>query len=150
MATPRKQPGARQGGGATSAVDDPRFISVSQGRTKRKGIPIPGASPNWDPSVQSWYRSLALSGQADLYEASDWATAVAAAQAYNIFLRTYNASVFASFVRLSERLGVTVVDRKRSRIELVDEDATDADEDAADQTVIQWQGRLGVVRDVES
>jgi hypothetical protein len=142
----RKQPGQR-GGGATSAVDDPRYIAVSQGRARRKGIPIPEPSPNWDPSVQSWFRALRLSGQADFYEASDWATAVAAAQAYDIFLRTHNASVLGSFVRLSERLGVTVVDRKRSRIELADDDVTDADEEAADSTVIEWQGRLGVVRD---
>jgi hypothetical protein len=146
--TAKKQPNQR-GGGATSAVDDPRYIAVSQGRARRKGIPIPQPNENWDPAVQSWFRALALSGQSEFYEASDWATAVAAAQAYNIFLKTYNASVFGSFVRLSERLGVTVVDRKRSRIELADDDVTDADEDAADSTVIEWQGRLGVVRQAD-
>jgi hypothetical protein len=146
--TTRKQPQQR-GGGATSAVDDPRYIAVSQGRAKRKGIPIPQANENWNPSVRSWFNSLRLSGQSEFYEASDWATAVAAAEAYNIFLRTYNASVFGSFVRLSERLGVTVVDRKRSRIELADDDVSDADEDAADNTVIEWQGRLGIVRQAD-
>jgi hypothetical protein len=144
--TVRKQP-TQRGGGATSAVDDPRYISVTQGEARRKGIPIPQPNPNWNPAVQSWYRALRLSGQSQFYEASDWATAVAAAQAYDIFLKTYNASVFASFVRLSERLGVTIVDRKRSRIELSDGDVTDADEEAADNTIIEWQGRLGVVRE---
>jgi hypothetical protein len=146
--TTRKQP-TQRGGGATSAVDDPRYIAVSTGMTKRSGIPIPEPNPSWHPAVQSWYRALQLSGQSDFYEASDWATAVAAAQAYDIFLRTYNASVFASFVRLSERLGVTIVDRKRNRIELSDGDVTDADEEAADRTIIEWQGRLGVVRQQE-
>jgi hypothetical protein len=98
------------------------------------------------PEAQSWFRSLARSGQSDFYEASDWATAVAAAQAYDIFLRTYNASVFGSFVRLSERLGVTVIDRKRSRIELDDPEPQDEDEDAADEAVQGWQARLRIVQ----
>lgn len=139
-----KQP-ERRGGGATSAVDDPRYISVAKGQSRRAGISIPEASPDWMPTARSWYNSLKLSGQSDFYEASDWATAIAAAQAYDIFLRTYNAAVFASFVRLSERLGVTVTDRKRSRIELTDPDPVDADEDAADEAVIRWHGKLGLV-----
>jgi hypothetical protein len=120
---------------------------ITRGRSRRKGIPIPEASDLWHPAAQSWFRSLRLSGQSEMYEASDWATAVAAAQAYDIFLRTWNASVLSHFVRLSERLGVTVVDRARARIVLDEEEATDTDEDAADRTVIEWQGRLGVVRD---
>jgi hypothetical protein len=146
MTEQRKQPGKR-GGKATSAIDDPRFIEVARGQSKRHGIEIPEASAKWVPQARSWYNSLRLSGQSDFYEASDWSTAVAAAQAYDIFLKTYNAAVFASFVRLSERLAVTVTDRKRSRIELTDPEVSDADEDAADAAVIEWQGRLGVVRD---
>lgn len=144
MPTPKKQPEQR-GGGATSAVDDPRFITVAKGRSRREGIPIPTANPEWLPEARSWFNSLKLSGQSDFYEASDWATAVAAAKAYDIFLRTYNASVLNAFVRLSERLAVTITDRKRSRIELDDEDPTDVDEDAADSAVSHWQGRLGLV-----
>lgn len=147
MATPRKQPGNRIGGGATSAVDDPRYISVAKGQSRRQGIPIPEANPNWLPQARSWYNSLKLSGQSDFYEASDWATAIAAAQAYDVFLRTYNASILAVFERLSVRLGATITDRKRNRIELGDPEPADADEDAADAAVIEWQGRLGVVRD---
>lgn len=145
MPTPRKQPGKRQGGQATSAVDDPRFISVAKGSSRREGIPIPTANPAWLPEARSWYNSLRLSGQSDFYEASDWATAVAAAKAYDIFLRTYNASVLNAFVRLSERLGVTVIDRKRSRIELDDPEPRDEDDDAATSAVAHWYGRLGVV-----
>jgi hypothetical protein len=120
---------------------------VSHGRTRRNGIPIPEASERWLPISRSWYNSLKLSGQSAFYEASDWATAVAAAQAYDIFLRTYNASTLATFERLSARLGVTIVDRARARIELADPDPTDRDEEAADSAVIRWQGRLGVVED---
>jgi hypothetical protein len=113
----------------------------------RAGIPLPKANPKWLPEARSWYNSLALSGQSEFYEASDWATAVAAAKALDIFLRTYNASIFANFVKLSERLGVTITDRKRARIELEDPDLEDADEDAADGAVTGWQSRLSAVPD---
>jgi hypothetical protein len=128
------------------ATDDPRYIALARGSSRRAGIPIPEADANWRPEAQSWFRSLQLSGQSDFYEASDWATAVAAAQAYDIFLRTYNASIFGSFVRLSERLGATITDRKRSRIELEDPAPQDIDEDAADDAVQGWQARLRVVK----
>ena len=144
--TTTKKPEQR-GGQATSAVDDPRFIAVAKGTSRRKGIVIPEANPGWLPVARSWYNSLKLSGQSDFYEASDWATAVAAAQSYDIFLRTYNAAILSSFVRLSERLGATISDRKRSRIELDDPSATDADEEAADEAVIKWHGRLGLVEE---
>jgi hypothetical protein len=140
---PDKRSAASKSMGAT---DDPRYIALARGSSRRAGIPIPSADEAWRPEAQSWFRSLALSGQSDFYEASDWATAVAAAQAYDIFLRTYNASVFSSFVRLSERLGATVTDRKRSRIELDDPEPADQDEDAADDAVQGWQARLRVVK----
>jgi len=146
MTKPRKQP-EKRGGAATSAIDDPRFIAVAKGTSRRKGIPIPGADPSWNPIVQSWFRSLTLSGQSDFYEASDWATAVLAAKAYDIFLKTYNAGILGNFVRLSERLGVTITDRKRSRIELDDPEGVDQDEEAADAAVIDWSKRLGIVRE---
>ncbi len=119
-----------------------------RGQTRRASIPIPDADERWRPEAQSWFRSLKLSGQSSLFEASDWACAVAAAQAYDIFLRTYNASLLAHFVRLSERLGCTIVDRKRARIELDEPDEpTDHDAEHADATILQWQERLNARRD---
>lgn len=121
---------------------------VTRGRTKRDGIPIPDADERWLPEAQSWFRSLKLSGQSDFYEASDWATAVAAASAYNVFLRTYNASIFSQFCRLSARLGATVADRQNARIELNSPDERrDRDEDAADNVVHGWQERLNARKD---
>ena len=118
---------------------------VSHAPSRRADIPIPDANPNWYPKVQSWFRSLKLSGQSAFYEASDWSTAVSAARAYDISIRTQNASWFTSFTRLSERLAVTIVDRQRARIELSDPEPTDADEDAAYSAVSHWQGHLGLV-----
>lgn len=130
-----------------SAAAQPRTL---RGKTRRASIPIPDADDNWRPEAQSWFRSLKLSGQSEFYEASDWATAVAAAHAYDIFLRTYNASLLAHFVRLSERLGATVVDRKRARIELDEPgELRDVDEEVADNVVHGWQERLNARRDKE-
>jgi hypothetical protein len=135
----------RRSGAPAGPGDDPRYIVVARGLSTREGIPIPEPDADWKAPARSWFNSLKLSGQSAFYEASDWATAVAAARAYDIFLRTYNASIFAQFVKLSERLGVTVIDRKRSRIELSDPEPEDVDEDAADAAVLGWHGRLKAV-----
>jgi hypothetical protein len=115
---------------------------VTSGAAADKDLPIPEADKSWMPKARSWYNSLRLSGHSDFFEPSDWATAVAAADAYNVFLRTHNASILAQFVRLSERLGATLSDRKRSRIELAEPVQEDEDEEAADAAVQGWQGRL--------
>jgi hypothetical protein len=145
MAYQRKDPKDRIGHPHAAAGAD-QSGPVSRARSRRAGIPIPTEDPQWRPEVQSWFRSLKLSGQSEMYEASDWATAVAAAQAYHIFLTTHNASIFGQFVRLSERLGVTIGDRQRARIELTDVEASDADEEAADEAIASWQQRLRVVQ----
>jgi hypothetical protein len=142
----KKKPEERSGGG-TGILDDPRYVAVTAGTSRSKKIPIPMANPEWDITVQSWFRALALSGQSEFYEASDWATAVMAAQIYDMYLRTWRANLLPPLLRLSERLGVTIIDRKRNRIELSDEEVTDVDEEAADEAVIKWRGRLGVVAD---
>jgi hypothetical protein len=121
---------------------------VSRGTTRRASIPIPDAEDSWRPEVQSWFRSLKLSGQASLYEASDWSTAVAAARAYDMSIRTGSPGWFGNFVRLVERLGCTVGDRNRAHIQL-DEigEPQDHDEDAADAQIINWQQRLNAKHD---
>jgi hypothetical protein len=148
MMVAKKKPEDRTGA-ASGFANDPRFVAIAKGTSRRAGIPIPQASESWHPSAQSWFRSLSLSGQSDFYEASDWATAVFCAQLYDAFLRTRKSTMLPAFLRLSERLGVTIVDRKRNRIELDEPEVSDVDEDAADDAVIAWHGRLGIVRDTE-
>lgn len=140
----KKRPEERTGA-AAGAVNDPRFIVLSQGVSRRKGIPIPEASPQWHPQARSWYNALRLSGQSDFYEASDWATAVICADILDMFKRTRSPQLMMQFIKLSASLGVTIVDRKRNRIELDDPDVSDIDEEAADEAVIKWRGRLGLV-----
>ena len=104
--------------------------------------PIPTPAEHWRPQARSWYNSLKLSAQAEFFQASDWATAVNAAEFYDIFLRTHNASIGASFVRLSERLGATHIDRNKGRVIIEPPDQEDEDETAADNVVRGWQSRL--------
>lgn len=148
MAYQKKPPGSHLGH-PHHARSDPRNQEsgpVTRGRTRREGIAIPVADERWMPEARSWFNSLKLSGQCEWYEASDWATATAAARALDISLRTHNASWFTSFVKLSERLAVTVVDRSRARIELGEPERADADEEAADNVVHGWQARLAEKR----
>ena len=117
-------------------------MKVAQGQSQGAEHPIPQADSSWRPKARSWYNSLKLSGQSEFFEPSDWATAVAAADAYDVFLRTHNASILAQFTRLSERLGATITDRQRNRIQLEEPAPDDEDEAAADAAVQGWQGRL--------
>ena len=107
----RKRPEDRIG--HRSAARDARDLArygyaasgpVSRARSRRAELPaIPQASEKWLPQSRSWFNSLKLSGQSEFYEASDWMMAVIAAEAFDRFLRTYNASILQNFVRLSER-----------------------------------------------
>jgi hypothetical protein len=120
----------------------PPDVEVARIKARRYNGPIPVAAEHWLPQTRSWFNSLNLSAQAELFEPSDWATAVTAAEFYDIFLRSHNASIGASYVRLSERLGATVSDRRRARIEVEPPEPEDADDKAADNVVRGWQARL--------
>ena len=141
MAYQKKDPKDRIGHPHYAAVDTGPIL---YGKSRREEIPaIPEASEYWLPQARSWFNSLKLSGQSEWYEASDWATAICAAEAYDRFLRTQSPGILAGFVRLSERLGATVIDRKKCRIELDGPNHADVDEEAADKAVTNWQFRLG-------
>jgi hypothetical protein len=141
----KKKPHEEHIGHAHNSVLD--LGPVTKGKTKRHDIPvIPTAAEHWGRQARSWYNSLALSGQSAYFEASDWATAVCAAEVYDVFFRTYNAGVLSHFTKLSERLCSTIIDRKRIRIELTDP-PRDRDEEAADDTIREWHRRLHIVPD---
>jgi hypothetical protein len=120
----------------------PEDAPITVGQSKRHLIQVlPVASERWLPNTKAWFESLSESSQSAQYEASDWATAVCAAEALDVATRTRNASVLAHFVRLSERLGVTMIDRKKSMMDTDGPDGTDADSVAAD-VVKDWHQRL--------
>jgi hypothetical protein len=111
---------------------------------------VPESSPRWLPQARSWFNSLALSGQSEFYEASDWATAVIAAQLLDTFLRTRSIPVFKEWRLLTARLGITIADRHAARILLDEpepETPRDEDEEAADATILGWHRKLKMVGD---
>src|SRR5215472_2427556 len=147
MSLPAKKPEERLGHGTSPEYHDPRYMVTTKAHRNNKGIPIPDASERWHVTVRSWFNALKLSGHSVFFEASDWATAVAAAEMYDRFLRTDNASILAQFDRLTERLGCTEADRKRARIELTNTEVRDTDKERAAEAVVSWRGHLGMVRD---
>ena len=101
----------------------------SQRRRKNKTPPItsgamethikqPRIRADIHPLAKSWYKSLAKSGQAEFYTASDWQVALAAAEALDYFLETKRATLLSEFNRMCAALCVTEGDRRRVRIEL--------------------------------
>ena len=92
----------------------------------------------WHPAVESIYLSLARSGQAIFYEASDWAVAYAACEAFSrelnpkpvvltdsegatyveMHIQPVNGAVFGNFVKTMTTLMATEGARRQLRIEL--------------------------------
>jgi len=81
---------------------------------------MPPASEEWHPAARQWYAALAESGQAQFYEASDWATAfyVAEAMSRNLHQGRFSAQLFAAVMSGMTELLTTEGARRRARIEL--------------------------------
>ena len=80
----------------------------------------PEADPNWHPIALRWYESLSLSGQAQFYEPSDWATAVYVAEVMsrNLGAAKFSAVLFGSVMSAMTDLLTTDGARRRARLEL--------------------------------
>ena len=134
----KKRPDEVKTGHPHSAFPDDAPITL--GQSKRHLIPVlPVANEFWLDNTKLWFNSLVASSQSREYEASDWATAVCAAEVLDVATRTQNASILTHWTRLSERLQVTMIDRKKS---MADTEAADGDEVAADKAVKNWHQRL--------
>lgn len=104
----------------------------------------PKANTKWHPYAQGWYNSLKLSGQSASYEASDWATALVAAQLMDELLvgGFHSPGLLAEWNDMASRLCTTLGDRRRARIQLIRGGAKDADEEAANAEVVDIQRRF--------
>jgi len=108
------------------------------------GVPSPPRS--WHKIAKGWYASLAASGQAQWFEASDWGTAFVAGELLSQICSQgfQSPGLLREFNAMSRRLLATEGDRRAARIELVrDDDLGDADEEAAEAVVVELRGRLG-------
>jgi hypothetical protein len=87
---------------------------------RRGPVNIPPVSADWHPRAQSWYRSLAESGQSDFYESSDWELAGFVAQLMTEVLEAAKPSseLVKAILSAMNDLGVTEGARRRMRIEV--------------------------------
>jgi hypothetical protein len=86
---------------------------------------------NTHPIARRWYRSLKESGQAALYEPSDWAAAVLVAEAMTRLLASARLSAvgFAAVWSAMGELLTTEGARRRARVELERGEESDGDEE---------------------
>ena len=68
--------------------------------------------------AESWYRSLATSGQAEFYTDSDWQVALLCAHAIDLFMDTGRATLLAEVRAFQSQLLATEGERRRARLEL--------------------------------
>lgn len=87
-----------------------------------------------------WYESLRRSGQADFYEASDWATAEILVVSIDAYVRKPTALMLSSIMSGMSNLLVTEGDRRRVRLELED---PDSGEDASVTALDDYRNALG-------
>jgi hypothetical protein len=107
----------------------------------------PDANPKWHPYAIGWFNSLKISGQSASYEASDWATALIAAQLMDeILIGGFpSPGLLAEWNDMASRLCTTLGDRRRARIQLIRGGETDPDDSAADAEVKKFQRKLKTV-----
>lgn len=86
------------------------------------GVKMPPVDRGWSELTKDWYKSLAASGQSQVFEPSDWQTARLVAGELDIYLKTTprkrNPSAFTAIIRGMESLGSTHHSRLRARIEI--------------------------------
>ncbi|GAB3209787.1 hypothetical protein GCM10027294_25580 [Marinactinospora endophytica] len=122
-------------------------------------VPAPPANESWHPIARAWYDSLAASGQAVFYEASDWATAALLAESISRDLSPQvvgttesgeilrdtiplKGASLSAYLKGMSSLLVTEGDRRRARVELQRGTAVDDDEDAAVVAIDEWQSKF--------
>lgn len=132
-------------------------VEIASAPAPAKPKPL-AASREWHPIARDWFRSLAKSGQAVFYEASDWATAYYLAEAMSRELKPKVVGTFegtpvietapitgaalAAHAKLMAVLLVTEGDRRRLRIELERAKSVDEDEEAAVSALDDYRARF--------
>jgi hypothetical protein len=83
-------------------------------------FPQPRALTGWHPSMTRWYKSLAESGQAQFFEASDWEYARFVASSASTMMNqgTMTAPAFTAILSAMNDLLTTEGARRRASVEL--------------------------------
>jgi hypothetical protein len=162
-------PGVKGAGGPPPKRSDQRrrrnkpaagAVTKSRGRRAQ----MPAADESWHPVALAWYRALGESGQAAFYQASDWATAFAAAETLSRELHPQpmvvgngadarvemhklpvKAATLAAFLKSCTSLLATEGDRRRAAIELEEpeSDKGSAEGGSSVSSLDAWRGRTG-------
>ena len=126
-------------------------------RTNKPEVPIvsapapslaaaqPEADGSWHRLAADWYSALGRSGQAQFFEASDWAQAQVWAHLLSVelFKDKPSAMMIAAWASGAAELLTTEGARRRMRIELERAMPSDPGEDHADATVTDLTARIG-------
>lgn len=123
-------------------------------------VTIPAAAEDWHPIATMWFESLGTSGQRVFYEPSDWAVAYLIAESISRDLKPQVVGItpesgepvfaiipmkgasLAAYLKAMTALLVTEGDRRRASVELQKPAPVDADEEAADATVLHLADRF--------
>lgn len=124
----------------------------------------PAADENWHPVARQWFESLAVSGQARFYEASDWAAAVLVAESMSRDLKPQfvgfvqtgkdtteaefqpiplKGASLAAYLKAMSNLLTTEGDRRRVQLELKRPQPVDEDEAAAEEATNVYRAHFG-------
>lgn len=105
----------------------------------------PSPDDDWHPRAREWFESLGKSGQASLYEPSDWAMAKVAADMMSKLCEAErpSAQMLASLLQLTTELMCTEGARRRLRLELARGPQVDEDEQASVTALSDYMTRAG-------
>lgn len=123
-------------------------------------VTIPEPDPEWHPVALAWYQSLEESGQSRFYESSDWAVALILAESISRDLKPQVVGItedgkvvrdtiplkgasLAAYLKGFSSLMATEGDRRRMRLELTRQEATDDDEKASVSYIGDLRERFG-------
>lgn len=124
----------------------------------RRPVVIPEPGEDWHPIATMLWDAMALSGQADLYQQSDWAYAYNLCEELSVYKKPSvdrngveyhkrSGQMFQAINTAMERLLLTEGDRRRVRVELTEPET--GDEDAATVAVMDdYRAGLSVVPDL--
>ena len=104
----------------------------------------PLGNPSAHPLAANWYGGLRKSGQAEFYQASDWATAQVWAELLSVALgqERPSAVMIAAWSSEAANLLTTEGSRRRLRMELERSKGPDADQQRAKGTILDLRARL--------
>jgi hypothetical protein len=142
---PPKDPKLKMG--HSTGVGDSRNSVETHSLPEAYAPKVPEVNPEWCNMAQAWFRAIDLTPMGALYTESDWMTAYIAADLLDAMLDAgwhRVGMMLAEWNRMTERLLITIGDRRRMRIDFIRAGAADADPDAAvaEDELASWRERM--------